>query len=207
MLEPINVSALNQHAYCPRRCGLIYLEGEFSENIHTQRGNAEHARVDRVAHTTTPEGARVEYALPIWSDRLGLIGKCDVVEFWPDGAVYPVEYKHGPRRAWVNDDIQLAAQACCLEEMLGVRIERAAIYHAGSKRRREVTITQALRGEVENAASAIRTMIANGRLPDPTTETRRCRECSMKDVCQPEAARALHGNSARLQALFDPEAP
>ena len=137
-LEPINVSALNQYAYCPRRCGLIYLESEFAENIHTQRGNAEHTRVDRVSHMTSRDGARVEYALPIWSDQYRLIGKCDVVEFWPDGRVYPVEYKHGPRRTWLNDDIQLAAQALCLEEMLNTTIERGAIFHAGSKRRREI---------------------------------------------------------------------
>jgi CRISPR-associated exonuclease Cas4 len=80
--EPINVSALNQYAYCPRRCGFIYLEGEFNDNIHTQRGNAEHARVDRVTHTTASAGARVEYALPIWSDRLGLIGKAT---WWSSG--------------------------------------------------------------------------------------------------------------------------
>jgi CRISPR-associated exonuclease Cas4 len=159
-LDPINVSALNQYAYCPRRCGLIYLEGEFANNLHTQRGNAEHERVDRASHATARDGARIEYALPIWSDRLGLIGKCDVVEFWPDGTVYPVEYKHGPRRAWLNDDIQLAAQALCLEEMLQVKIERAAIFHAGSNRRREVQITAALRNEVEGAVTAIRGMLA-----------------------------------------------
>lgn len=203
-LEPINVSALNQYAYCPRRCGLIYLEGQFTDNIHTQRGNAEHARVDRVAHTTTREGARVEYALPIWSDRLGLIGKCDVVEFWPAGVVYPVEYKHGRRRAWLNDDIQLAAQALCLEEMLGMTIERGAIFHAGSKRRREIDVTDALRTEVASAVAAIRGMLANQRLPEPTTDTRRCGECSLKDVCQPEAARALASAVARGDELFDP---
>lgn len=70
-----------------------------------------HARVDRIAHATTKRGARVEYALPIWSDRIGLIGKCDVVEFWSDGVIYPVEYKHGPRRQHDNDDLQIAAQA------------------------------------------------------------------------------------------------
>jgi CRISPR-associated exonuclease Cas4 len=110
-LDPINVSALNQYAYCPRRCALIYLDGEFSDNLHTQRGNAEHARVDRAVHMTKRDGSRVEYALPIWSERLGLIGKCDVVEFWPDGTIYPVEYKHGPKRTWLNDDLQLAGQA------------------------------------------------------------------------------------------------
>ena len=204
-LEPINVSALNQYAYCPRRCGLIYLEGEFNDNIHTQRGNAEHARVDRAVHTTTREGARVEYALPIWSDRLGLIGKCDVVEFWPDGAVYPVEYKHGPRRAWLNDDIQLAAQALCIEEMLGATIERGAIFHAGSKRRREIDVNDALRAEVASAVTAIREMLSKHRLPEPIADPRRCRECSMKDICQPEAARAPRSGAARIQNLFEPD--
>ena len=115
--ELINVSALNQYTYCPRRCGLIYLENEFSDNIHTLRGNAEHERVDQTGYVTTREGARTEYALPIWSERLGLIGKCDVVEFWPDGNIYPVEYKHGVRKKRLNDDLQLVTQALCLEEM------------------------------------------------------------------------------------------
>ena len=126
-LEPVNISALNQYAYCARRCALIYIDGEFTDNLHTQRGNAEHARVDRAAHMTKRDGARVEYALPIWSDSLGLIGKCDVVEFWPDGTIYPVEYKHGPRRAWLNDDLQLVAQAACLEEMFERSIPCGAI--------------------------------------------------------------------------------
>jgi CRISPR-associated exonuclease Cas4 len=204
-LDPINVSALNQYAYCPRRCGLIYLEGEFANNLHTQRGNAEHERVDRAAHATSRDGARVEYALPIWSDRLGLIGKCDVVEFWPDGVVYPVEYKHGPRRAWLNDDIQLAAQALCLEEMLQIKIARAAIFHAGSNRRREVEMTAAVRCEVEGTVTAIRVMLEGNRLPGPTEDRRRCRECSLRDICQPELARAL-ADASRSNKLFDPDA-
>jgi CRISPR-associated exonuclease Cas4 len=202
--DPINVSALNQYAYCPRRCGLIYLEGQFSDNVHTQRGNAEHAAVDRIAHTTTRSGARVEYALPIWSDALCLIGKCDVVEFWPDGTVLPVEYKHGPRRAWLNDDIQLAAQAMSLEEMLNVEVERGAIFHATSKRRREVKIDAALRSHVEAAVKDIRSMIACTTLPAPTADARRCRECSLRDICQPEAHRALSASSG-TSSPFEPE--
>lgn len=91
--------------------------------------------------------------------------------------------------------------------MLGVGIECAAIFHAGRKRRREVAITSALRGDVEVAVLSIREMIAKGRLPDPTTDTPRCGECSLKDICQPEATRALHDESTHVRALFDPEAP
>ena len=204
--EPVNISALNQYAYCARRCALIYIDGEFTDNLHTQRGNAEHARVDRAAHMTKRDGARVEYALPVWSDRLGLIGKCDVVEFWPDGTIYPVEYKHGPRRAWLNDDLQLVAQAACLEEMFERSIPCGAIFHAGSKRRREVEFSDPLRRQLDEFVIEVGSLIRQSHLPPPTSDTRRCRECSMRDICQPEAARRLVDGGAPRSSLFDPEA-
>lgn len=199
--DPIPLSALNHWAYCPRRCGLIHMEGEFTDNIHTSRGNAEHERVDRAAHVTGKTGARVEYALPVWSDRLGLIGKCDVVEFWPDGTVFPVEYKHGPKRKWLNDDLQLAAQALCLEDMLDHAVPRGAIYHASSHRRREVAITPVLREKVIETAEAIRAMLAAGRLPPPVNDAR-CRECSLKEICQPEALAGQQQLSRLRENLF-----
>lgn len=202
--EPINVSALNQYSYCPRRCGLIYLEGEFEDNVHTNRGHAEHARVDRMSHVTDKEGARVEYALPVFSDRLGLVGRCDVVEFWPDGTVYPIEYKHGPRRAWLNDDVQLGAQAMCLEEMLVVTVHEAAIFHASSRRRRVVRIDAKLREAVATTVNAIRSMLAQRQLPPYLADQRRCRECSLRDVCRPEFASLSRTASERLAVLFDP---
>lgn len=201
-LEPVNVSALNQYAYCPRRCALIYLENEFAENRHTASGNAEHARVDRVAHASNREGARVEYALPIWSERLGLIGKGDVVELWPDGTIYPVEYKHGVKKQHDNDDLQLAAQALCLEEMFGRPILRGAIFHARSKRRREVMFTSQLRAATEQTVASIRQMLMAQTMPPPLINDTRCRECSLIDLCQPQAL----GNLKRLRRedLFDP---
>lgn len=202
-LEPVNVSALNQYAYCPRRCALIYLENEFAENRHTASGNAEHARVDRVAHASNREGARVEYALPIWSERLGLIGKGDVVEFWPDGTIYPVEYKHGAKKQHDNDDLQLAAQALCLEEMFGRTILRGAIFHARSKRRREVMFTSQLRAATEQTVASIRQMLMAQIMPPPLINDTRCRECSLIDLCQPQALGNL--KSLRREDLFDPD--
>lgn len=203
--EPINVSALNQYSYCPRRCALIYLESEFSDNVHTSRGNAEHERVDRVAHTMSKDGARVEYALPIWSERLGLIGKCDVVEFWPDGAIYPIEYKHGARKQRENDDLQLAAQAMCLEEMFGRAVELGAIFHAKSKRRRELIVDAALKARLEQVVSSIRTMLSQEKLPPPVNDSR-CPQCSMREICQPEALARIGREHVLLTRLFDPEA-
>jgi CRISPR-associated exonuclease Cas4 len=92
--DPIMLSALQHWSYCPRQCALIHVEQAFDENVFTMRGNAAHERVDDPGFETF-EGVRAERALPVWSDRLGLIGKCDVVEFHPDGHIYPVEYKHG----------------------------------------------------------------------------------------------------------------
>jgi CRISPR-associated exonuclease Cas4 len=203
--DPINVSALNQYTYCPRRCGLIYLESEFSENIHTSRGNAEHERVDQSGYVTTREGARAEYALPVWSERIGLIGKCDVVEFWPDGNIYPVEYKHGERKKRLNDDLQLVAQAMCLEEMTGKLIMHGAIYHHSSRRRREVAVTQELRDKVIETVHAIRAMMDSGKLPPPVNDAR-CKECSLKEICQPEAIAQQAAQHGLLESLFEPEA-
>lgn len=202
--ETINISAINQYAYCPRRCGLIYLENEFSDNIYTLRGNAEHERVDQAGHIVARDGAKVEYALPVWSDLLLVIGKCDVVEFWPDGDIYPVEYKHGARNNWLNDNLQLAAQAMCLEEMFGKRVERGAIYHHRSRRRREIIVTQELKQHVKNTLAAIRSMLVSRRMPPPLSD-KRCSACSLRDLCQPEALAASAGRSAALVALFDPE--
>ena len=113
-LEPITLSALQHWAYCPRQCGLIHLEQAFDDNLHTLRGQAEHARVDKPG-VQSAKGVRVERALPLWHDALGLMGKSDVVEFLPDGTPYPVEYKHGSRHKApaiaACDDLQLAAQA------------------------------------------------------------------------------------------------
>lgn len=204
-LDPINVSALNQYSYCARRCALIYLENEFADNRHTASGNAEHERVDRIAYATSGEGAKIQYALPIWSERLGLVGKCDVVEFWPDGTVYPVEYKHGTRRAWLNDDIQLAAQAMCLEEMFGTIIPKAAIFHASSKKRRIVELSEQLRKDVTQTVLAIRDMLARGNLPPPTSDVRRCRECSLNEICQPELLREIKSDKNWKIILFNPD--
>lgn len=109
-----------------------------------------------------------------------------MVEFFADGMPYPVEYKHGPKRKWLNDDIQLAAQAICLEEMLNRPVPKGAIFHASSHRRREVTITAELKKLVEETAAAIRVMLVTGKLPLPVNDAR-CRECSLNEICQPGA--------------------
>ena len=201
--EAIPLSALQHWIYCPRQCGLIHLEQAFEDNIHTARGQAVHRLVDTPGYEIK-SGVRVERALPVWSDRFNLIGKADLVEFHPDGTIYPVEFKHGAKRQKLHDDIQLAAQAICLEEMLGRPVPRGAIFHATSHRRREVLITEELKQRVTDTAEAIRTMLASGKLPPPVNDAR-CRECSLKDICQPEALAQRSRQHQQRQSLFDPE--
>lgn len=182
--EAILISALNHFTFCPRRAALIHVEQIFEENVHTARGDRAHARVDQVQHEV--HGAvRVERALPIWSDRLGLTGRADEVEFGPGDRVYPVEYKKGKLEAWENDDIQLAAQAMCLEEMLGVAVPRGAIFHVSSRRRREVNVDGPLRARVEEVTGAVQLLLRERRTPAPIPHPR-CEGCSLKQRCLPE---------------------
>ncbi|MDD5241576.1 MAG: CRISPR-associated protein Cas4 [Sulfuricella sp.] len=201
--EPIMLSALQHYSYCPRQCALIHVEQAFEENVYTQRGNAVHKRVDEPGFEERT-GVHVERALPVWSERIGLIGKCDVVEFLPDGTPYPVEYKHGPKRPKIHDDIQLAAQALCLEDMTGKAVSRGAIFHHTSRRRREVEITETLRRQVEETVAAVRALLASGVLPAPVNDAR-CNECSLKDICQPEAVAGKSKVHIMRSTLFDPE--
>jgi len=206
--DPIPLSALQHWCYCPRQCALIHVEQVFAENLYTLRGQAVHRQVDEPG-VEIRAGLRVERALSVWSDRLGLIGKCDVVEFEADGTPYPVEYKVGSRakaaRIAACDDLQLAAQAMCLEEMTGKPVPAGALFYAKSKRRREVKIDAALRQRVESASVSIRAMLEAavapvGRciLPAPSFDER-CERCSLADICQP----AMHATAMGLFACED----
>ncbi|MEY2334946.1 CRISPR-associated protein Cas4 [Acidithiobacillus ferrianus] len=201
--DPVPLSALQHWIYCPRQCGLIHLEQQFEDNVHTARGQAVHHLVDTPGYEVK-RGVRVERALPLWSDRFGLIGKADLVEFHPDGRIYPVEFKHGRKRGRIHDDIQLAAQAMCLEDMLGRPVPQGAIYHASSHRRREVDITEDLRALVRETADAIRAMLASGILPPPVNDAR-CRECSLREICQPELLAQQTQMDRLKQYLFSPD--
>jgi len=191
----VMISALEHYSYCPRQCALIHVEQTFDENLYTLRGRAVHERVDEPV-AEFQEGVRVERALPLWSKRLRLIGKADVVEF--HGVTpHPVEYKHGSKREREHDDLQLCAQAICLEEMTGKTVPKGAIFYHSSRRRREVVFTDALRAEVEEATDAIRKMFGEKALPPPVNDSR-CRHCSLKESCMP----AVVGEKARAAALL-----
>lgn len=205
--DTIPLSALQHWAYCPRQCGLIHLDQAFDDNVFTLRGQDVHRRVDQQG-VETAKGVKVEHALPLWHDGLGLVGKADAVEFDKVGRPYPVEYKHGSRHKAADiaacDDLQLAAQAMCLEAMTGVAIPEGAIYYASSRRRRVVALDAALRAQVESVIGEVRDMLSMQRLPPPlcgAMAVQRCKGCSLRDRCQPEAGSAALRRAA--QGLFD----
>jgi len=197
--EKIPLSAINQYLFCPRRAALIHVEGIFKDNQHTLRGDIVHEHADLAGYEVV-KGVTLLRALPVWSERLGLSGKCDVVEVEANPkpetrnpkSLRPVEFKLGKRRQWENDDAQLCAQALCLEEMFGLSIPRGAIFHADSKRRREVEFSPELRQRTEAAVAALHALLdAAFRTPlsalPPAEFKPACEECSLFDICQPKA--------------------
>jgi len=193
----VPVSALEHYAYCARQCALIHVDQTVDENMYTVRGSLAHERVD-IPGSELASGMRYERALPIWSDRLGLIGKADLVEFRPEGP-FPVEYKVGRRRRGAPfrpEDLQLCAQAMCLEEMLGVAVPAGAVFYWTTRRRHPVECTPALRQAVEDAVVAIRAQLRAQRLPAAPNDAR-CKRCSLQVSCLP----AIVAAPARIRGL------
>lgn len=206
-LEPLPLSALNHLLYCERRCALIHIEGVFEENAFTLEGSLRHEAADTPGYETR-SGVRAVRALPLYSRRLGLSGKADIVEFsrapGGRGLPCPIDYKRGARRRWENDDVQLCAQALCLEEMLGVEVPRGAIFHAASKRRREVEFAPQLRETTVQAAHRLHQLVRQARIP-PAVLKPQCEGCSLKGICMPELSQRAGMVRAASRGLFDPE--
>jgi CRISPR-associated exonuclease Cas4 len=223
--EPLPLSLLNDLLYCPRRAALKAVEGWRSANQHTARGDILHEHADLPGYDVA-KGVTVLRALPVWSERLGLSGKCDVVEARPhpqplshpigEGGRYqslaPVEYKKGKRRAFENDDAQLCAQGLCLEEMFGVTVERGAVFHAASKRRREVEFTAELRKSTEQAIGELHRLVDGFQRPDlrfempalpPAVFKPACEQCSLYEICLPQVTRASKCVARAAHRLFE----
>ena len=192
---PLPLSLVNDYLFCPRRAGLKLLEGLWGENEHTVTGDVVHERADTPGYHTA-RGVVVLRALPVWSERLGLTGRCDIVEKHPDGSYVPVEFKKGPRRKFENDDVQVCAQAMCLEEALGVSIERGAIFFAASKHRREIEMTPELRELTERTVAALHRLVVSGVTPLAERKPV-CDKCSLIDECLPEATRQNRRSAAQ----------
>lgn len=187
------ISAIEHYSYCPRQCALIHVERTYEENVYTVRGKLAHEQVDSGVHTVRGD-IRIKRSVPLWSERLRIRGKADLVEFRPDGP-YPVEYKTGRHRG-KHAELQLCAQALCLEEMLGTAVPGGAIYSHRERRRREIDVDAELRRETIRVIEEIRSLLRSQQTP-PVLNDVRCHKCSLKDACMP----SVIGEPARLRGL------
>jgi CRISPR-associated exonuclease Cas4 len=200
-MDHLPLSLLNDYLYCERRAALKTVEGVRSANAHTAKGDIIHEHADLPGYEVA-KGVTLLRALPVWSDTLGLNGKCDIVEQRADGTLFPVEYKSGKRRQWDNDDVQLCAQALCLEEMLGYSIPGGAIFHADSKRRREVPFTPELRALTLQTITALHELASGNTVP-PAVFKPACEHCSLFDICLPRATSDAKRASRLTARLFE----
>lgn len=200
--EPIPISALQHVVYCARQAALIHLERMWAENVHTAEGQVVHLASDR-GDRRTGRGVRRVHALPLASARLGIAGVADLVEFTagPDGeTAYPVEYKRGKPKRHKADEVQLCAQALCLEEMTRRPVNEGALFYATTRRRLVVTIDDELRTITEAAVSTLAEILVSGVTPPPTKQRSRCRACSLAELCRPKAS-TKDAAAWRAQAL------
>ena len=194
------ISALNDLLFCARRCALHRVEGLWQENVHTVEGSQAHRKVHQVnRHEHAESPFREVRGLRLWSDRLRLVGVADLVEFRPVPS--PVEYKRGKRRRWDNDDVQLCAQALCMEEVLGVSVPAGAIFHVKSRRRRDVSFDAALRQLTEDTARRLHELVASGVVPSPVLHPK-CKQCSLRDACLPKLIADPGAYGRATAALF-----
>ena len=217
--ELLPISALQHLAFCERQWGLIHLEQAWSENVLTAEGRVLHEKAHD-GQTESRGDTRIARAVRLRSLRLGLAGVADVVEFQrlepapitpagsPSTAIklagcrglwrpFPVEYKRGRPKAGDFDRIQLCAQALCLEEMLSCSIGEGALFYGQPHRRTDVSIDEALRRETEHLAKRMHDVFAAGITP-PGVYEKKCKSCSLLDICRPEKIKASHSASLFL---------
>jgi len=185
--DAIPLSALQHYLFCPRQCALIHVERQWAENRLTAEGRILHEAVD-VSSEASRREVRIARGMPIASRALGVSGVADVVELrrakegWRP---YPVEYKRGRPKAHKADEVQLCAQAICLEEMFETSVPEGALFYGQTRRRNVVAFDEALRALTIIVCEGTHAMIDAGRTPLPVWEKRRCEACSLLDVCHP----------------------
>lgn len=186
------LSYLNQLTYCHRRFWYMYVQGEIAINAPMLEGTFQHqTRADKVGQETDDRGRTVHRRLWVWSDHLQIAGFADFVEVTADLQIIPVEYKHGKKGKWDNDNIQLCAQALCLEEMTGQTITEGEIFYWRSRQRITVPFDDALRQMTRTAVSQAHTLIAANHIPAPISQRAKCKHCSIQPICLPDETEKL----------------
>lgn len=205
----VPLSALQHYLYCPRQCALIHIERLWQENRQTAEGRVLHTKADK-PKLERRKGVRTVTAMPLAASELGIAGIADVVEFHAttEGEqAFPVEYKRGRPKAHRADEVQLCAQALCLEAMLSQPVPAGALYYGQTRRRHDVAFDSELRQLTLDTIAAVRTMLASGVTPTARYEPKRCDACSLYDLCQPKLLGRKRSVAAWLTAQWHQEDP
>lgn len=215
------LSGIQHVAFCERQWALIHIEQAWAENVRTVEGKHLHERADNPFEDETRRDVRVVRAMPVISNKLGLRGVADVVEFQrTEDAIegvtvrlknrkgwwrpYPVEYKRGKPKLDDRDAVQLCAQAIALEEMLEVSIEFGFLYYAQTKRRVEISFNQGLRTQVDELSRKMHQMMFEGKTPK-AKKGKHCSLCSLKEICQPDLTKRHRSVKEYLAQMVDLE--
>ena len=211
------LSGLQHFAYCRRQWALIHVEQQWQENLHTAEGQVFHRRAHDEEQTEVRGDTIIVRGMRVQSERLGISGICDVVEFTrsPDGIalagregryqVHPVEYKKGAPKEHQADELQLCAQAMCLEEMLLCRIDEGSLFYGEPRRRTRVTFSPELRAQAEQMLGEMHQLDERGHTPR-VKRHKGCSACSLKEICLPGMDR-VPAASAYLRAHVQEETP
>jgi CRISPR-associated exonuclease Cas4 len=193
--EAVPISALQHYAFCPRQFALIHVEQVWAENRFTAEGRLLHERVDSCV-AEQRKGMRYERGVSLISQRYGITGKMDLLEIEAGDSprFFPVEYKRGKPKVESWDRIQVCAQALCIEEMRNARVEEGAIWYWEVRRREPVLIDEALRSATIAAIEGARALLDLRKTPKPIDDKKRCRACSLYDLCEPDMFRRDHSN-------------
>jgi CRISPR-associated exonuclease Cas4 len=198
------LSGIQHMAFCERQWALIHVEQQWAENVRTVEGKHLHERVDNPFENESRGDLYISRAVPLISNTLKLQGVADVVEYWrveQNGVQLPsktglwlprpVEYKRGKPKPDDRDQVQLCAQAMCLEEMLGVTLVEGDLFYGETRRRQQVVLDEALRNRVVYLANRMNLFIEKGLTPAAVKGTR-CQLCSLMDVCMPKLTMKKH---------------
>lgn len=212
--QTIPISALQHWLYCPRQCALVHNEQAWAENRFTAEGQLLHKKANEGPNEYRAAGSILRH-LHVSSENLGITGICDVVEVHdlksqisnlkPTRSVTPVEYKRGKPKAHRADEVQVCAQALCLEEMFQTKISSALIFYGTTRRRSEIPLDEGLRGLTLDTISSVHGMIASGLTPIAEYDSRKCDACSLIDLCQPKSMRFKRGTAAWFSSMLKSE--
>lgn len=207
-LFSVPLAALQHYLYCPRRCALIHLECAWEENQFTAEGNVFHERADS-GMTETRGLKKVLRSLHVSSGQWGIHGIADVVEavYSKKGgevvAMTPVEYKVGKPKPHRADEVQVCAQALCLEEMFAIEVPAGFLFYGKTQRRFEVPFDKELRSLTALVIQNAREVLTGIVTPLPMY-SKACKSCSLVNDCLPDVCREHRQTmKARVDSVFE----